>query len=272
MMRLLLFSLVLFAALSACVTTPIQVPTTKVLNGFPHYSGTLLGITEWRGDVVMAGDVRIPTGSRLVIHPGTKVYVRAAQGTKIDPEYISSATELLIHGELIISGSSLNPVTFIPVEVPADADYGWAGIELVGATHSRIVGAALRNAETGILCIGSSPILSENSLSNCRYGIVAQHQSDPKIIDNLIEDGEGGIFCWRASQPVIKGNQIVGHDEEGIHIDADSRPFFGRNVVRDNDIGIYLGSREIDFLKIEFSRNRINTQLSRALETMVDAL
>ncbi|MBW6512072.1 MAG: right-handed parallel beta-helix repeat-containing protein [Desulfuromonadaceae bacterium] len=265
----LLAILLFIISLAGCTPHSRSFADAPDMQTLPRYSGTLTGITEWRDELLIAGDVRIPVGSQLIIHPGTRIYIRAAQGTKIDPEFLSSATELLIQGELRISGSTAQPVVFTPLEVPDGTAYGWAGIELLGATRSQIVGTELRNAETGILCVSSSPLIKDNHLSGCRYGIIAQLGSAPVIRDNLIESGEGGIFCWRSSAPVLVGNRITGQQEEGIHIDADSMPTLHANTISHNDIGIYLGSRNVSYPHIQFNANRVDVHLSRALTDAV---
>ncbi len=183
----------------------------------------------------------VPEGARLIVEPGTTIDVRYSQSTKIDPEYLSPATELLVRGEIEVRGTEEAPVVFRPVAVPAGETIGWAGIT-VDRGAGRIEGARIEKAETGVLTIGAAPLIAGNSFTGCRYGIIAQDESAPRILDNRLEKGEGGIFCWRSSSPYIKGNTIVDHDEEGLYVDASSRPWLDHNKVSGNAIGLAIFS------------------------------
>lgn len=212
-----------------------------------EYAGVLNGVTVFSGEVVLADDVLVPAGSTLVIRSGTVVRVRSAEGTKIDPEYLSAATELLVRGTLRAEGTASAPIRFVPLSPPSGEEPAWAGIELDGAAESSVVSVEIEGAETGILCIGSSPLLEANRLRGCRYGMVLQKGSAAKVLGNRIEDGEGGIFCWLASAPYLKGNVVSGHDEEGIFVDGSSRPWLDRNSVTGNAIGLALYPRDLPY-------------------------
>lgn len=238
MPRRLLPLLPLLLALCACVSAPARPAAPATI------AGVLSGETILSGEVVLAGDVLVPRGSTLIIRPGTTLRVRVAESTKIDPEYLSSSTELLVRGSLRIEGTSQQPVRFLPGPMPEGADVAWAGIILDGATDSRIAGARIERAETGILCIGASPEIRDCLLSGCRYGLALQ-RSSPSVLDNCIENGEGGVFCWLASNPLLAGNRIAGHAEEGIFVDRSSRPRLGRNTVTGNAVGLALYARDL---------------------------
>jgi parallel beta-helix repeat protein len=234
--------LVLAQLLTACASSPSRTPEP-----LREYAGVLRGVTVFAGEVVLADDVLVPAGSTLIIRPGTVVRVRAAEGTKIDPEYLSPATELLVRGTLRAEGTPSAPIRFVPLVPPAGDEPAWAGIELDGAVESRVVSVEIEGADTGILCIGSSPLLESNRLRGCRYGLVLQKGSAARVLGNRIEDGEGGIFCWLGSAPYLKGNVVSGHDEEGIFVDGSSRPWLDRNSVTANAIGLALYPRDLPY-------------------------
>ncbi len=204
----------------------------------------------------MGGDVLVPAGSSLEILPGTIIYVRYSESTKIDPEYLSSATELLIRGALRIAGTATAPVRFIPLGAPDSEPLAWAGILLDGAEAAVIEEVEITRAETGVLCVGASPVIRASRLTGCRYGIVAQHKSAPQILENHIEGGEGGIFCWWGSNPVIRGNRIAGNDEEGIYVDRTSFPAVDGNQVAGNGIGLAAFQDGADIEAAQFIGNR----------------
>lgn len=227
--------------LAGCVAaSPPTLPSAAELERLPVLSGVVTGHRVLRGEVYLADDARVAPDAALELRPGTTVYVRSAEGTQIDPEYLSSLTELLVRGRLDIYGTARRPVRFIPLTPGSPDQPAWAGITLAGAEGGQIVGARIERAETGILCIVSSPEIRANVFTGNRYGIIAQQGSAPRIFDNRIEKGEGGIFCWRGSAPEIVGNEILDHAEEGIFVDADSRPLLVGNRVSGNDLGLVL--------------------------------
>jgi len=238
-MRFLPIALTLL--LAACQTTPRSAPPPA------EYAGAYGGDLVWQGAVTMVDDVLIREGGSLTIRPGTEVRVVPAEGTQIDPEYFSSLTELLVRGELFVEGTAAEPVRFVIVERPELEEIAWAGITLDGAGPSRIVHAEIERAENGVRCVGCAAEITDSSIRRCRYGIIAQAGSHAKILDNRIEDGEGGVFVWSGSDPYLKGNLISGHDEEGIFVDATSRPYLDRNTVTGNAIGLALYPRDLPY-------------------------
>lgn len=220
-----------------------------------EYSGVYADDLVWKGEVIMAGDVLIPAGSSLTIRAGTQINVVPAEGTKIDPEYLSSQTELLVRGKLDIQGTSKAPVRFVIVEKKGTEEIAWAGIALDGATESRISHTELSRADMAIRCVRSSPEIVGNHIFGSRYGIVAQKQSHPKIMENTLLDGEGGIFCWKSSNPYLLNNRITGHDEEAVFVDASSRPWLDRNLISGNAIGLALYPRDLPFDSVDINGN-----------------
>ena len=221
----------------------------------PEYSGAYAQDLIWEGTVTMSGDVLILNGGSLTIRPGTQVNVVPAEGTKIDPEYLSSQTELLVRGKLEILGTADAPVRFVLIERSDVEEIAWSGITLDSASQSRILHAELERADIAIRVVDSSPEIKGNQIRRCRYGIVAQQQSHPKILDNLLTDGEGGVFCWKGSNPYLLGNTITGHDEEAIFVDIDSRPWLDRNQVSSNAIGLALYPRDLPLDSVTVTGN-----------------
>lgn len=224
------------------------------------YSGAYSGALVWQGAVTMTGDVLVLENGSLTILAGTQVNVVPAEGTKIDPEYLSSQTELLVRGKLDIQGTPEAPVRFVVSGTAETEAFAWSGITLDKAAQSRIQFAELERADIAIRCVGSSPEIKGNRISNCRYGIVAQQQSHPQILANTLKGGEGGIFCWRDSSPYLLDNRITGHDEEAVFVDASSRPRFERNTISGNAIGLALYPRDLAFDSVALTDNVENVR------------
>lgn len=265
-----LFTTLLLACglLAGCVAaSPPVSPSAAQLERLPVLSGVVTGHRVLRGEVYLADDARVAPGAVLELRPGTTVYVRSAEGTQIDPEYLSSLTELLVHGRLEIQGTKRRPVHFIPLTPGSSDQPAWAGITLTGAEGGQIVGARIEQAETGVLCIASSPEIRANVFTGNRYGIIAQQGSAPRILANRIEKGEGGIFCWRGSTPEIADNEIFDQAEEGIFVDADSRPLLTGNRVSGNDLGLVLHDRALAGDPAQAQGNREDLRILRPQPT-----
>jgi len=243
-------------ALLCCFAVALLFSPVIATEPTPEFAGAYAGQLVWEGTVVMRDDVLILAGGELVIRPGTQVRVVPAEGTKIDPEYLSPLTELLVRGALDIQGTAAAPVRFvIDGEVEA-GEPAWAGITLDHAAPSRIAYAEIVSAESGILTIASSPEIVGNSITASRYGIITQAQSQPKIIGNSIRAGGGGIFCWQNSNPYLKDNTLSGLDEEGVFVDATSRPRLERNIITGNDVGLALYPRDLSYDLSQVKGNR----------------
>lgn len=219
-------------------------------------SGVLTVDTRLEGEVLLIDDLLVPVGRTLTIAAGTTLRIRKSESTKIDPEYLSPATEILVRGALLAEGTSQAPIAFLPEQPVAAGDVAWAGILLDRAAPSSIRHCRIEAAEQGVLAIATSPELSNNLITGCRYGIVAQLGSAPKILDNRIESGEGGVFCWLGAKPYLKGNRITEQAEEGVFVDATSRPWLDRNTTTGNAIGLALYPRDLPFDPIGVSGNR----------------
>jgi len=209
-------------------------------------AGVLVGETILSGEVLLTGDILIPHGSTLIIRPRTRVRIRPSESTKIDPEYLSAASEILVRGRLLCAGSEAAPIIFDAGSPVAGEEVAWAGIIFDGGSGV-VSWSRISSAENGILCIAAAPEIHHNDIRQCRYGIVAQKGSAPHIADNLISAGEGGLFCWLGSDPQVVRNRISGNAEEGIFVDAGSRPRLEGNDVRGNAIGLALFSRDLSF-------------------------
>lgn len=225
-----------------------------------EYSGAYSRDLVWEKSVTMSGDVLILAGASLTVRAGTQVNVVPAEGTKIDPEYLSALTELLVRGRLDIQGTVDAPVRFVIADANETAEVAWSGITLDRATGSRIHYAELERADIAVRCVASSPEIEGNRISNCRYGIVAQQESHPRVLRNVIDGGEGGLFCWRGSNPYLLDNTITNHDEEAVFVDASSRPRLDRNIISGNAIGLALYPRDLAFEAVEVVDNSENVR------------
>jgi hypothetical protein len=251
--QLLIFSLLVL--LTACTATLPPLPLPQELAGVISSDMTLIG------EVLLTGDLLILPGRTLRLQPGTTIRVRKAESTKIDPEYLSSLTEILVRGSLLAEGTADAPITFLPETAPGAGEIVWAGITLDHSPASSLRHLRIEGAEQGILVISSSPQLAENTINNCRYGLVVQGAGSAGIYNNQIKTGEGGLFVLAGASPEIAGNRITAQVEEGLFVDANSTPRLGRNEISGNAIGLVLHNSALPFDPDGISGNRADLRL-----------
>jgi len=250
MMRLLLLSLLL---LTACAPPP-AVPEAPPL----EVSGVVNGELLLSGRVLLAGDLLVPAGSRLTIAAGTVVTVRPADATKIDPEFLSSQTELLVRGSLRIEGTAAAPVVF-EVEPAEVVDAQWAGILLDRASDSRLRHVRIAAADSGVLLIASDAELAQLDIRGCRYGVIVQ-SGKPVVRETTVADGEGGVFIWDAAEPRLEALDIHDNAEEGLMIARGCQPQLIAVDIAGNDIGV-VAPEGLDLSGLHLHGNRLERQL-----------
>ncbi len=236
-MRLIvaLISLYLFAC--APVAPPPEAQSSANLAAVVELGGVMVGETVLSGEYLLVSDLLIPEGSRLVIKPGTTILVRRAEFTKIDPEFLSSMTELLVRGTILIEGTADAPVVIAPEEPASADDPAWAGLLLDNVRASSVKHARINGAESGLLLVAAELVLTDCRLEQNRYGLVIQGGS-PLLERNQISNGEGGLFIWNGATPTLNANVISQNAEEGVYIDRSSRPKLTGNRAEQNAIGL----------------------------------
>lgn len=244
----------LLLSLAACTAVPSS-PVRQEIAGVINRDLTLAG------EVLLTGDLLLLPGCTLTLRPGTTVRIRSAESTKIDPEYLSSATEILIRGRLLAEGTAGAPISFLPESAQKTGEIAWAGIILDRAAASTLQHTRIEGAEQGLLAIATSPQIHDNAIRGCRYGIVIQGEGNPTLRNNRIEAGEGGIFILAGAAPEVSGNHISRQAEEGLFVDAVSSPHLGRNEIRDNAIGLVLHNPGLPFERSGINGNREDLRL-----------
>ena len=195
----------------ACLIIGVAVSSVPALETAPEFSGAHSGRLVWEGTVVMRDDLLILAGGELIIRPGTQVRVVPAEGTKIDPEYLSSLTELLIRGRLDIQGTAAAPVRFVIDGDVAGGEPAWAGITLDRAAPSRIAHVDIVSAEMAIRCVASSPEIVGSRITASREGIVAQALHWLKVFGGTaLFGGFLSVVLVREIAPVLVGLILIG--------------------------------------------------------------
>lgn len=193
-----------------------------------NVQGRLLADGVWRGTVILADDFQVPRGRTLRVLAGTRVLVRPADTTKTEPEYLDNATEFLVRGRLLVEGTAARPVTFEPLPVEAGGEGGsrWGGIIFDGGggeiRHGRLAGA-----ETGLTLLGSSPSISDFTISDVRQGVLVGRGSAPRLRRVSVRAEEGGIACWPGTNPTLELVDAAAGEHEGLLVAPGAAPRIG---------------------------------------------
>ncbi len=130
------------------------------------WEGVLTGTVTWSGDVVVAGDVWVAPGSRLVVEPATRVLFLEAASTKTDPVFWQPGTELAVGGTLEVRGEPDRPVVF-------EGEGPWGGIVAAPGGRVELAHARIQGAREGLLCVGARCELRQVRIRDADYGVVS---------------------------------------------------------------------------------------------------
>ena len=150
--------------------------------------------TLWQGEVRMEEDVLVPAGVTLTIAAGARILVQPADNTKIDPEYLSHQTELLVRGRLLVKGGEGDRVKFLAEGGPAPSR--WAGV-IVDGGETVLAGLDLQDAEAALTVVAGRAGLESCRLAGNRYGLVAQsEQAKVAAAATIIEKNDYGVMLF----------------------------------------------------------------------------
>jgi len=148
--------------------------------------------TNWLGVVELSEDVLVPAGITLTISPGTIVKVQLSENTRIDPEYMSHQTEILVRGTLRIEGTDDEKVVLSTATDKA-GEY-WAGI-IVDGGRVEIKHTNVNSAEAALTLTSGSAVLDHTTITKNRYGLVVQSKKALlHISESLVEKNDYGVM------------------------------------------------------------------------------
>lgn len=173
----------------------------------PALGQVLTADTFWQGEVRLEEDVLVPAGVTLTVAAGTRIMAQPADNTKIDPEYLSHQTELLVRGRLLVNGNDSARVSF-QAEGEA-ATPGWAGI-IVDGGEVLLAGADLRNAEAALTVVAGKVDLAGCRLTGNRYGLVAQSEKAVvSVVASIIEKNDYGVMAFDGAVPILAAGSLA---------------------------------------------------------------
>ncbi|MCX5851209.1 MAG: DUF799 family lipoprotein [Deltaproteobacteria bacterium] len=165
-------------------------------------TGTVENDTTWyagSSPYVIEGAVIVRDKALLSIEPGTVI--------------ISRGEPIIVEGRINAAGDEAHMIRF-----EAEKGMQWAGIifQNVKEKENFLAQCRISDAQTGIICRSSSPVID-----NCE----------------LTDNGVGIIISDSFSRPVIRNCVIRKNGDAGMVIENSARPLVSANIVRDNGKG-----------------------------------
>lgn len=251
------------AALAMAVEPPV---------GRRYQDEVFRGDTVWQGRIEVAGVIRVPEGSRLIILPGTVVEFlkKDSNGDGI------GENGLLIQGRLIAKGTRENPITFRSAEkVKRSGD--WDSINIMNSagaqnliehcriehayrglhfhfSHVALYNSILTDNYRGIQFQESQVLLKGNHIYGNKSGVQGR-DSDVTLTDNVISANNLGANFFRTNLSA-RGNQITSNAREGLRI-REGVSTLQENLINGNRFGLMIA----DMFYGDYSRNSIVNNL-----------
>jgi len=226
-------------------------PVIKITESLPvsrrYQDEVFRGDMVWQGRIEVAGTIRVPQGSRLIIMPGTIV------------EFLKKDTNgdgigengLMIQGRLVAKGTREEPIVFRSAE--KDKSMGdWDSINIMDSA------------------VGQN--LIENCLIEHAYRGLHFHFSNVAVYDSHITENYRGIQ-FQESQVDMKGNYLYGN-KSGVQ-GRDSDLLFTSNTLQNNYVGANFFRATISAIGNRIVNNwkeglRIREGVSSLRENLID--
>ena len=192
------------------------------------------GNVNWRGTVIIAGDVIVEQKSRLVIEPGTKVLFEPNQDlTRGGSD--KTRSEIIVRGTLIARGLSGRKITFSSnSKTPRMGD--WYSVEFLHLKPGTLLDYCIvEYAHNGITIKNSNIIMNNCELRyNYNAGIRTEVKANPEIKNSIIsENGYAGLICELGSNPVLTDN-LISINRIGVVVFSLSQPNLGHLTPGEN--------------------------------------
>ncbi len=168
------------------------------------------GETLWQGTVNVAEDVLVTETGHLTIQPGTQVVVAASEGTRTDPQFYSTETELVVRGRLTVGAPGAAPVLFRR----ADPASSWGGI-IADGPHASLTldGVTVDGAHAGLTLFDATATLTACTLTNNVYGMVLLGAAKAALRDTRLGGNEYGLADYAGGATLDEKTAVSGNRE-----------------------------------------------------------
>ncbi len=174
--------------------------------------------TVWAGEVSLSEDILVPAGVTLTIMPGTTIRVAPSDSTKMEPEYMSTQTEITVRGKLSAEGTIGSPISFLLAE--GDGEESWAGIIIDGGTV-HLKSCTIQGAETGVYALKGLLLVEDSVFRKNHYGLVAGSKETIAVIRNsLVTENDYGLLSLGGARTDTGGSIVRDNKKKDVHSSA----------------------------------------------------
>ena len=132
------------------------------------------------GPVVVAEDLLIPRGVTVTLLPGTEVHIVPSEGTRTIPQFLSTGTEITVHGRLVAPEGN---VRFAPEGTVGKGT--WAGIYLTSPdSEVSLKGVTIVGADFGVAVMKGTAVIKDSTFELNNVGIVSTRQGNVTVSRN----------------------------------------------------------------------------------------
>ncbi|MCK4271675.1 right-handed parallel beta-helix repeat-containing protein, partial [bacterium] len=90
-------------------------------------------------------------------------------------------------------------------------------------------------------CTNSSPQISDNVISQNKYGLYTERECDPLVWHNHFFSNEDALYLHYYCDPQIEANEISDQQRSGLYLSGYNNPEIHRNNISQNgSYGVYL--------------------------------
>ncbi|WP_444893972.1 right-handed parallel beta-helix repeat-containing protein [Microbulbifer sp. TRSA001] len=187
------------------------------------------------GSYIVVDDINVNNGVSLTLEAGAILIFPAGHS-------------LTVEGDLVVSGSSLQPVIFTSeAQYPVAGD--WQGIVVASGGSVSIDNAYIQYAENAVSATSPSAFSVTNSIITdfSESGISINNFAGGTITNNLIQNTDyiGTGLALDTASPAVTDNIVTGLNY-GAYITGASSPSLTGNSFIDNNYGIYLNGSGSD--------------------------
>lgn len=217
------------------VCVPVKPGPTMVSGAIETDKSWFAGASPY----VIKEKVTVRNGATLLIEPGTVVQ--------------SQGPPIVVRGTLFAQGEKDNAIQ-LSAEEGLQTGRRWEGIIFDNTSDAQSILAycKIKQAQTAITIISSSPRIHNCTLTENENGIVVKEFSTPRIAGNMIVNNSGtGVFCER-SDSHISENTISENAAKGVHCRNAIPKLIHNNILgnkkadlyNENSIGEVLDARD----------------------------
>lgn len=200
-----------------------------------RYSGEkLTGNHNWRGTIIIAGDVTLGSNCRLVIEPGTKILFEQNKDLSKSGSD-KTRCELIVRGTLIARGLPGKKITFSS-KASSRRMGDWYGVQFLHLKSGSLLEyCVIEYAYNGITIKNSNMQVNNCEIRyNYHAGIRTEVKAKPTISNNILsENGYAGLICELGAKPIVTNN-LISLNRIGVVVFSLSQPNLGSLASNEN--------------------------------------